>query len=45
MRMYGALLRAFPASFRAEYGEEMRAIFERRLSDAGGPGEPPGRAV
>ena len=39
MRMYRALLRAFPASFRAEYGEEMRAIFERRLSGAGGPGE------
>ena len=39
MRAYRALLRAFPASFRAEYGEEMRAIFERRLSDARGPAE------
>lgn len=30
MRFYRALLRLYPASFRAEYGEEMCAIFARR---------------
>jgi predicted permease len=30
MRFYRALLRAYPASFRSEYGEEMSAVFEQR---------------
>jgi predicted permease len=34
---YRVLLRAYPASFRAEYGEEMAAVFRDRLHDAGGP--------
>jgi predicted permease len=41
MRFYRALLHLFPASFRAEYGQEMCAIFERkrgRASDAPGRG-------
>ena len=42
MRFYRALLHAFPASFRGEYGEEMCAIFARRRRDASGPW---GRAV
>lgn len=42
MPLYRALLRLFPASFRAEYGEEMCAIFARRLRDAPGA---PGRAA
>jgi len=37
MRIYGALLHFYPVSFRAEYGEEMRAIFARRRRDATGP--------
>ena len=37
MRTYGLLLRLYPASFRREYGEEMRAIFARRRRDASGP--------
>jgi putative ABC transport system permease protein len=37
MRLYRALLHLYPASFRAEYGEEMAAIFRVRLRDAGGP--------
>ena len=37
MRLYRALLLAYPASFRAEYGEEMSAIFRRRRRDARGP--------
>jgi putative ABC transport system permease protein len=37
MRAYRLLLRAYPASFRAEYGEEMAAIFHQRLRDADGP--------
>ncbi len=36
MRLYRVLLHLFPASFRAEYGEEMAAIFERRRRDASG---------
>ncbi len=36
MRVYRALLRAFPSSFRAEYGEEMCAIHGRRLREASG---------
>ncbi len=37
MRGYDALLRLLPASFRDEYGGEMRALFTRRLRDAQGP--------
>lgn len=37
MRLYRALLHAFPSSFRAEYGEEMCAILVRRLREASGP--------
>jgi predicted permease len=37
IRVYQALLRLYPASFRAEYGEEMTAIFRMRLREAGGP--------
>ena len=36
MRLYRALLHLYPASFRAEYGEEMAAIFRHRLRDADG---------
>ena len=36
MRAYRLLLRLYPASFRNEYGQEMAAIFERRLRDAAG---------
>jgi predicted permease len=35
-RYYQMLLLLYPASFRAEYGEEMRAVFARRLRDAAG---------
>jgi predicted permease len=35
--MYRALLRLYPASFRAEYAAEMRRDFERRRRDASGP--------
>jgi hypothetical protein len=38
MRYYQALLLLYPASFRAEYGSEMRALFARRQRDAGLPG-------
>jgi predicted permease len=34
MRLYRALLRFYPASFRAEYGQEMCALFTRRLRRA-----------
>ena len=34
MRGYRLLLRLYPASFRHEYGDEMSAIFARRLRDA-----------
>jgi putative ABC transport system permease protein len=37
MRFYRTLLHLYPASFRGEYGEEMAAIFRRRLRDASGP--------
>jgi predicted permease len=37
MRIYDLLLRLYPASFRAEYGEEMHAIRARRRRDASGP--------
>jgi len=37
MRTYNVLLKLYPASFRAEYGAEMRAIWARRRRDASGP--------
>ena len=37
MSLYRALLRLYPASFRAEYGDEMCAIFARRRREARGP--------
>ena len=36
MRAYRALLILYPSSFRAEYGEEMDAIFARRVREAPG---------
>lgn len=36
MRLYRALLHVCPASFRAEYGEEMCRVFARRRRDAAG---------
>jgi predicted permease len=36
MRFYSALLRLYPASFRAEYGGEMRAILGARLRETPG---------
>ena len=39
MRFYAFLLRLYPASFRAEYGEEMRRLFARRRGAASGAGE------
>ncbi len=36
MAFYGALLHLYPASFRHEYGEEMRAVFARRRRDCSG---------
>ena len=36
MDAYRALLRLYPASFRAEYGDEMRAVFDQRRREAGG---------
>jgi predicted permease len=35
MVLYSLLLRLYPASFRAEYGPELRATFARRRRDAG----------
>ena len=37
MRVYRALLRLYPASFRAEYGDELCAIFRERRRDVTGP--------
>jgi len=37
MRFSDLLLRLYPASFRAEYGDDMRAIWARRRRDAAGP--------
>jgi predicted permease len=37
MRAYRVLLHLYPASFRAEYGEEMSAIFAQRRRDASHP--------
>ena len=39
MRIYRALLHLYPASFRNEYGEEMRAVFARRRAASGSLGE------
>lgn len=36
MRLYRALLHLYPASFRGEYGDEMRKIFAKRRSGASG---------
>ncbi len=35
MRAYGWLLHLYPASFRNEYGDEMRRLFAQRYRDAG----------
>jgi predicted permease len=37
MRLHGLLLHLYPASFRGQYGAEMRAIFARRRRAAAGP--------
>jgi predicted permease len=37
MRPYRALLHFYPASFRAEYGDEMEAVFRARRRDATNP--------
>src|SRR5688572_8972545 len=37
MRAYTLLLQLYPASFRHEYGEEMRALFARRQREVIGP--------
>ena len=37
MKFYAALLHLYPASFRAEYGDEMRAVFRARRRDATNP--------
>ncbi len=37
MRLYRLLLHLYPASFRADYGEEMAAIFQIQLRAARGP--------
>lgn len=37
MRLYRALLRLYPASFRAEYADEMCAVFRERARRASGP--------
>jgi predicted permease len=37
MRLHRALLHLYPASFRAEYGDEIDAVFRMRLRDAPGP--------
>ena len=38
MRVYDLLLRLYPASFRNEYGDEMRPLFARRRAQARGVG-------
>mgnify|MGYP003694503869 CR=1 FL=1 len=40
MDLYGLLLRLYPASFRNEYGSEMRAVFERRRAQTSAAGAP-----
>jgi putative ABC transport system permease protein len=37
MRLYRALLHFYPASFRAEYGDEMEGVFRARQRDATNP--------
>ena len=37
MRFYRALLRLYPASYRAEYGDELHATFVARARERGGP--------
>ncbi len=37
MRFYRSLLGLYPSAFRKEYGEEMCAVFARRLREASGP--------
>ncbi|HLK18563.1 MAG TPA: ABC transporter permease [Bryobacteraceae bacterium] len=37
MRFYRALLHLYPASFRAEYGDEIESVFRERLRDASNP--------
>ena len=37
MRLYRLLLRVYPSSFRHEYGDEMSALFARRIRDAANP--------
>jgi putative ABC transport system permease protein len=37
MRFYRALLHAYPSSFRAEYGDEMCAVFAERRRDVANP--------
>jgi hypothetical protein len=37
MRLYRALLHFYPASFRAEYGEELVAVFRARRRDRTNP--------
>lgn len=37
MRLYRLLLHLYPVSFRSEYGDEMAAIFARRMGEAEGP--------
>jgi len=36
MGFYNLLLHLYPASFRNEYGQEMRTLFARRRREAGG---------
>src|SRR5215813_11793435 len=36
MRLYDILLHLYPASFRHEYGDEMRAVFARRRCEVDG---------
>lgn len=38
IRLYRALLRLYPASFRAEYGDEMAEVFARACAGTTGPG-------
>jgi putative ABC transport system permease protein len=40
VRLYRALLHLYPASFRAEYGEEMAAVFRQTLRDSSPAGRP-----
>ena len=37
MRLYRALLRLYPASYRAEYGGELCAVFAERARESSGP--------